>query len=266
MRPQDAERVADYFARRGTVAEWWHPEEGPLAFHYAAELRVLEDVLAVDPRWRVLDVGTGPGRFGLWFAAQGCQVTGVDLNPEMQERAREAARRRGLEARFEVRPGRAEDLREFAPASFDTVLCMELFDHLPDLGAALAAMRRVLRDDGRFLFTYVPRESLYGALGDIYRRLRAWVAPTDLMISRTYSFAEVQRALRGAGLALEQHYGVGALCISAQTRFFGENALQRAATALARAEARRWPYHEGAFLARRGAHVVGIARPAGAAR
>jgi hypothetical protein len=82
------------------------------------------------------------------------------------------------------------------------------------------------------------------------------------MISRTYGFAEVERTLRGAGFELEAHFGVGALCISAQTRFFGESVLQRAATALARAESRRWPYHRGTFLARRGAHVVGIARPA----
>jgi 2-polyprenyl-6-hydroxyphenyl methylase/3-demethylubiquinone-9 3-methyltransferase len=260
MRLREPERVADYFARRGTVAQWWHPEAGPLAFHYAAELRVLEDALPVDPRWQVLDVGTGPGRFGLWFASRGCAVIGVDLNPEMRERANEAARARGLAGRFEVRAGRAEDLREFEPARFDVVLCMELFDHLPDLGAALAAMRRVLRPDGRFLFTYVPRESLYGMLGNAWRWLRARTAPGELMISRTYSFAEVTRALRAAGFELERHFGVGALCLSAQTRLFAASPLQRLATALARAEARRWPYHEGSFLARRGAHVVGIAR------
>ncbi|HXK21943.1 MAG TPA: class I SAM-dependent methyltransferase [Myxococcota bacterium] len=262
MRPQDAERVADYFSRRGTVTEWWNPEEGPLAFHYAAELRVLEDALAVDPSWQVLDVGTGPGRFGLWFASKGCRVIGVDLNPEMQERARESARHRGLESRFEVRAGRAEDLHEFEPSRFDVVLCMELFDHLPDLAAALVSMRRVLAPGGRFLFTYVPRESLYGMLGNVYRAWKSRRAPQELMISRTYGFAEVVRALRAAGLELERHFGVGALCVSAQTRFFGESAFQRAATALARAEARRWPYHEGGFLGRRGAHGVGIARAA----
>lgn len=262
MREQDAQRVAEYFARPGTVAEWWRPEEGPLAFHYAAELRVLEDVLAVDPGWQVLDVGTGPGRFGLWLAERGCTVIGLDLNPEMQVRAREAARARGLDARFEVRAGRAEELGEFEAARFDVVLCMELFDHLPDLEAALRSMRRVLRPDGRFLFTYVPRESLYGMLGNAYRWLRGRLAPGELMISRTYSFAQVTRALRATGFELERHYGVGALCLSAQTRLFAATPLQRLATALARAEARRWPYHRGAFLARRGAHVVGIARPA----
>jgi 2-polyprenyl-3-methyl-5-hydroxy-6-metoxy-1,4-benzoquinol methylase len=261
MQPQDADRLADYFRRPGTVADWWRPDEGPLAFHYDAELRVLEDALAVDPRWRVLDVGTGPGRFGLFFASRGCRVTGVDLSPEMLERANGRARAAGLDARYEARAGRAEDLSEFEAGSFDVVLCMELFDHLPDLRAALRAMRRVLRDDGRFAFTYVPRESLYGKLGNLYRWLRAWLAPQELMISRTYSFREVRAALRAEGFALERHFGVGALCVSAQTRLFAANPLQRLATWIARVEARRWPYHEGAFLARRGAHVVGLARP-----
>jgi len=260
MRPQDARRVADYFEREGDVADWWRPDEGPLAFHYQAELRVLEDALAVDPRWQVLDVGTGPGRFGLWFAARGCRVIGVDLNPLMRERAEQAARVRGLSARFEVRAGRAEELGEFEPGRFDAVLCMELFDHLPDLTRALAAMRRVLAPGGQFLFTYVPRESLYGKLGNLWRWLRARTAPDELMISRTYSYAEVARALRAAGFEWERHFGVGVLCLSAQTRLFGGSRLLGLATALARAEARRWPYHSGRLLARRGAHVVGIAR------
>jgi SAM-dependent methyltransferase len=263
MRPQDAQRLGDYFERRADVADWWRPDEGPLAFHYAAELKVLEDALVPDPRWQVLDVGTGPGRFGLWFAERGCRVIGVDLNPEMRARAEQAARARGLAERFEVRAGRAEELSEFEAGRFDVVLCMELFDHLPDLPRALAAMRRVLAPGGHFVFTYVPRESLYGRLGDLWRWLRARTAPDELMISRTWSYAEIERALSAAGFRWERHFGVGALCLSAQTRLFGGSRLLRLATALARAEARRWPYHSGRFLARRGAHVVGIARAAG---
>ena len=72
--------------------------------------------------------------------------------------------------------------------------------------------------------------------------------------------SEVARALRRAGFDWERHFGVGALCLSAQTRLFGDSRLLRLATALARFESRRWPYHAGRFLARRGAHVVGIAR------
>jgi len=257
----DSERVGEYFATRDTVAGWWTPDEGPLAFHYDAEIEVLDDQLEFDPDWQVLDVGTGRGRFGAHFASRGCRVIGVDLNPDMIEVAREAARLRGVAERFDVRSGNAEHLTEFEDGRFDVVLCMELFDHLPDLSAALAEARRVLRPGGRFLFTYVPSESIYGALGNVYRRVVARRKPGELMISRTYALSEVRALLSSAGLSLEAHWGIGVLCVNAQTRLFGDNLIVRMLLAIARAEARVRSYHGTPWLARRGAHVVGVARP-----
>jgi SAM-dependent methyltransferase len=253
------ERVREYFARPGTVSTWWTPDEGPLAFHYDAELRVLGDRLPVDASWRVLDLGTGRGRFGAWFAAQGCRVVGVDLNPDMLALAAETARRNGVADRFELRQGGAEDLSAFADGSFECVCLMELFDHLPDLRRVLAEARRVLAPGGWLVFTYVPGESLYGLLGNVYRRVRA--PRGEQIISRTYSLGEVRGQLASAKLRLERHYGIGLLCVSAQTRLFQDNPLVRAATAVARAEAARVPYWATPVLARHGAHVVGIARP-----
>lgn len=261
MKGSDLDReVTDYFSAPGTVSEWWRPDEGPLAFHYAAEIRVLEEQLDVDPAWRVLDVGTGPGRFGAFFAEHGCRVTGVDLNPDMLQIARETARRRGLTDRFDVVSGSAEDLSQFEAGAFDAVLCMELFDHLPDLDRALREMRRTLKPGGRFLFTYVPSNSIYGALGNVYRRLRARLRPDDRMISRTYHLQDVSRRLADSGFQLEGFWGVGLLCVNAQTRLLGDNLVVRALNALARAESSRWPYYGKPWLAERGAHVVGVAR------
>jgi cyclopropane fatty-acyl-phospholipid synthase-like methyltransferase len=253
------ESVTDYFSREGTVSEWWTPDSGPLAFHYAAEVRVLAEQLALDPAWRVLDVGTGRGRFGIFFAERGCRVTGVDLNPDMLEIARETARQCHVEDRFEAVRGSAEDLSQFGDGSFDVVACMELFDHLPDLGRALSEMRRKLKVGGRFVFTYVPTESLYGTLGNVYRWLRARFAPGELSISRTYSLGEVRSQLSERGLRLDDYWGVGVFCANAQTRLLGENAIVRGLNAVARAEASRWPYHRAPLLARHSAHVVGLA-------
>jgi ubiquinone/menaquinone biosynthesis C-methylase UbiE len=258
-------RVADYFARPRTVGEWWAPELGPLRFHYEAELQVLDDVLEVAPGERVLDVGTGRGRFGNWFAERGCRVIGVDLNPDMLEAARENARRLGLAGRFEVRRAGAEDLAALGEAPFRRVTCMELFDHLPDLGAALRSMRGVLEPGGELLFTYVPSESLYGMLGNAYRWWTARRRPQELLISRTYRLGAIRRALAASGFRLERWWGVGVLCINAQTRLFGDSPLARALLALARAEARRRPYHSAPWLARHAAHVVGLARADGGA-
>lgn len=264
MTELDAKRVGEYFAEPRTVDRWWTPDSGPLAFHYAAELQVLADHVPVSAGERVLDVGTGRGRFGLWFARRGCCVVGVDVNPDMLAAAAEAARREGLEGRFEVRRARADALSELGEDRFDLVACMELFDHLPDLGEALRAMRAALRRDGRLLFTYVPSESLYGALGNAYRWWSARRRPEELLISRTYRLASIRGQLEAHGFRLERWWGVGVLCINAQTRLFGESPLSRALLALARAEARRRPYHSTPWLASHAAHVVGLARAADA--
>jgi SAM-dependent methyltransferase len=224
---------------------------------------VIEEQLAIDPSWRVLDVGTGRGRFGLHFAAHGCRVVGVDLNPDMLDLAREAARRRGLEERFEVSAGDAQALRDFEDERFDVVLCMELFDHLPDLDCALREARRVLRPGGRLVFSYVPGESLYGALGNALRGALRRLRPDHLQISRTYSFEAMCACLSDVGLTLERYWGIGLLCLNAQTRLLPRQRGLGILDALARAEARRRAYYDAPWLARHASHVVGFGRRAG---
>jgi SAM-dependent methyltransferase len=255
----EARRVNEYFARRGTVAAWWAPEEGPLAFHYDAELRVIDDHLAIEAAWEVLDVGTGRGRAGLHFAAHGCRVVGIDVNPDMIELARDSVGRTGLADRFEVRAGDAAELGEFGNECFDVVLCMELFDHLPDLDRALGEMGRVLRPGGHLVFSYVPSESLYGALGNAFRAARRRLRRDDLVISRTYSLAQIRAHLTAGGFALECYCGIGLLCLNAQTRRFSGRRMASALNALARIEASWWAYYASPCLARHSAHVVGFA-------
>jgi SAM-dependent methyltransferase len=257
----DPEKVPEYFRDPGTVEGWWDPDTGPLSFHYDAEVSVLDDHLDVEASWKVLDVGTGRGRFGIHMAKQGCEVTAVDINPDMIEVAEEAARRGGVEDRFKVREGDAEHLENLAEGPFDLVMCMELFDHLPQLERALSSMHSVLKPGGQFVFTYVPGESLYGRAGNLYRLFRRRFRPAEMMISRTYSFKEVEASLRSGGFEWDRYFGVGVLCLNAQTRLFRDGWLSRATLGLARMEARRWPYHESPWLGRRGAHVVGVARP-----
>jgi ubiquinone/menaquinone biosynthesis C-methylase UbiE len=51
---------------------------------------------------RLIDVGTGTGRDGLWFARQGLDVLGLDFSPASVRLARDSAASAGLGARFEV--------------------------------------------------------------------------------------------------------------------------------------------------------------------
>ncbi|MDG2334556.1 MAG: methyltransferase domain-containing protein [Myxococcota bacterium] len=260
----DEDAVPEYFSNPGTVERWWSPHQGPLAFHYDAELRILDDHLAVSPALRVIDVGTGRGRFGLHMAKQGCEVLAVDISREMLEVAREASKEAGVADKMRFREGSADALEVLDEGEFDLVLCMELFDHLPDLEGALASMRSLLSPGGQFVFTYVASESAYGILGNAYRWLRRRLNAQGIMISRTYSLPEIRRSLAAQGFELDEYFGVGVLCLNAQTRLFQDGWLSRSTLALARAEARRWPYHRRSPWARMGAHVVGIARAGGA--
>lgn len=66
------------------------------------------------------------------------------------ERAQAAVDAAGLAGQITIRLGVAEDLAE-ETASIDAIWCRDVIEVLPDLPAALAEMRRVLRPDGHLI-------------------------------------------------------------------------------------------------------------------
>ncbi|WP_436851016.1 class I SAM-dependent methyltransferase [Streptomyces hokutonensis] len=98
---------------------------------------------------RVLDCSCGIGTQAIGLAAVGDQVIGSDLSPAAVARAATEAATRGI-----ALPVTAADMRAlpFRASAFDVVVCADnSLPHLltqDDVHAALAGMRRVLRDDG----------------------------------------------------------------------------------------------------------------------
>lgn len=108
---------------------------------------------------RLLDVGCGPAS---WLWRLGYSPVGIDLSP-----ARIAAFRRGGGAGLVA----SATSFPFADASFDAVVCVGLFHHLPEEEArpAVSEMLRVTRPGGRVLIVDgVPPESPW-------RRPAAWM-------------------------------------------------------------------------------------------
>jgi len=112
------------------------------------------DLLPVDaPPFRYLDVGCGNGYTVRWaaerLAGRGGLAVGLDGSKEMVARAQTLSA--GSDAQFIhaafPEHGRG-DLLE--PGSFDAIFSMEVFYYLPDLGAGLAEVARLLRPGGRF--------------------------------------------------------------------------------------------------------------------
>jgi len=116
--------------------------------------RIAADIAAVAPDGaRVLEVGCGPGRLSILLARKhGLDVTGLDLDPTMIERARENAdgSRSGDQRRPSFLVGDVASLA-FPDRSFDLVVSTLSMHHWADPTAGLAEVGRVLLPGGRAL-------------------------------------------------------------------------------------------------------------------
>lgn len=108
---------------------------------------------------RVLDVGCGTGVVAITAARLGARTTGVDLTPQLLNRARE----NGGIARVDIEwlEGDVEEL-PFGPDQFDIVLSQ--FGHMfaPRPEVAVREMLRVLKPGGTVAFSTWPPELLVG--------------------------------------------------------------------------------------------------------
>jgi arsenite methyltransferase len=105
---------------------------------------------ALQPGERVLDVGCGAGTDSL-VAAQMVgsdgHVTGIDMTPEMLERAHTAAAQLGVR-NIEFVEGEIERL-PFEEGSFDVAISNGVIDLVPDKDAVFSEIFRVLKPGGR---------------------------------------------------------------------------------------------------------------------
>ena len=104
----------------------------------------------INPGERVVDIGSGAG-FDSLIAARlvvpSGQVIGVDMMPEMLEKARNSAKEVGL-SHIEFREGYAESL-PVADGWADVVISNGMVNLCPDKLAVFKEMYRVLKPGGR---------------------------------------------------------------------------------------------------------------------
>ena len=97
----------------------------------------------------VLEVGVGTG-ISLPRYRPHLDVTGIDLSPEMLNKARERVTKLGLKNIRQIREMDAQEL-EFEDASFDTVVAMYVLTVVPEPAKVMAELERVCRPGGQIL-------------------------------------------------------------------------------------------------------------------
>jgi 2-polyprenyl-3-methyl-5-hydroxy-6-metoxy-1,4-benzoquinol methylase len=111
---------------------------------------VIDFVASTDGAKRILDVGCGAGVIALELARRGYEVSGVDIAPNMIERARAEAERQEIQCDFQV--GIAEKLH-YGDAEFDVLIALGLLGNILDDRSVLREMARVLKPGGLLLMT-----------------------------------------------------------------------------------------------------------------
>jgi len=110
--------------------------------------------LELGPGKILLDVACGAGGPTLRIAAiTGCAVVGIDAQEDAIVAANSLASKRGLSDRAKFRTGDAAWQLPFADLHFDAITCIDAINHLPERPRVIAEWARLLRPEGRLLFT-----------------------------------------------------------------------------------------------------------------
>jgi 2-polyprenyl-3-methyl-5-hydroxy-6-metoxy-1,4-benzoquinol methylase len=96
---------------------------------------------------RVLDYGAGKGALAIELARRGMAVTYLDVPGRSREYAEWNARRQGIVLEF------TSSKTEIVNRTFDTVLSLDVLEHMPDLAGELRFLTSLLAPGGRLILT-----------------------------------------------------------------------------------------------------------------
>jgi glycosyltransferase involved in cell wall biosynthesis len=161
--------------------------------------RWMADVIGPHLGDRVLEIGAGLGSLTRCFLPR-LHYTASDVNPDYLEQLRRLGVGRPNFDVCEVDVTNSDDFYDLA-GLYDTVVCLNVLEHIPDADAAVRHMRSALCEDGR-LVVLVPQDpSIFGTLDDTvghqrrYTRdsLRALLEPNGFAVESMHDFNRATR-------------------------------------------------------------------------
>jgi ubiquinone/menaquinone biosynthesis C-methylase UbiE len=147
---------------------------------------------------RVLEIGLGQGADSEQLIRRGAVWSGIDLTSQSVDRVRRRFKLRKLPCEALVQ-GSAVKL-PFRDRSFDIVYSHGVLHHVPNISAAQAEIRRVLKDDGQLVIMVYARNSLNYQLSIKFLRRMGLILLYALPLRLTGIYAEHKRQARQEGL------------------------------------------------------------------
>ncbi len=179
-----------------SAAFWWDPAGPFKTLHHLNPVR-LDYIRQQTPLadQKVLDVGCGGGLLCEAMAAEGAQVTGIDLAAETLQTARLHLLESGLEVDY--RQMAVEDLAKTEAGQYDVVTCLEMLEHVPDPVSVIRATVRLLKPGGTLILSTLnrtPKAMLLGifAAEHLLHLLPKGTHHFDQFIKPSELFTEVQ--------------------------------------------------------------------------
>lgn len=187
---------------------WWDPEGdfkplhdiNPVRLAFIAERTDLGQATAVD-------VGCGGGILAESMAQAGARVTGMDMAGSPLSVARLHAMEAGVQV--EYLESTAEALAAERPGQYQVVTCLEMLEHVPDIGSTIAACARLAAPGGQLFFSTINRNPKAWALAVVGAEYVLGLLPRG-----THDYAkfikphELAAAVRAAGLEVVEITGM----------------------------------------------------------
>ncbi|MEJ6398527.1 bifunctional 2-polyprenyl-6-hydroxyphenol methylase/3-demethylubiquinol 3-O-methyltransferase UbiG [Yoonia sp. 208BN28-4] len=141
------------------AAQWWSDD--------IRWVRTLKNMVPARLKWfdthidwngkQVLDLGCAGGFMAEALDERGAEVTGIDPAEEAIAAARAHAAQGGRSISYDTGVGEA---LPYDDARFDAVVCVDVLEHVSDLGQVVQEVARVLKPGGMFLFDTINRNPL----------------------------------------------------------------------------------------------------------
>ncbi len=193
--------IRDGFLAVVAMLRWWIVDDIYRSDEYGSQ--ILTDMASTPHfnRWmadtvrpfvgaRVLEVGAGIGNLSRHLAPRE-RYTATDVNPHYLRFLRNLSESKPY---LDVQPfdlASAADARRLL-GEYDTVLCLNVLEHVPDENRALLNLHAVLAADGRAVVLVPQNPKLYGTLDEVLGHVKR------------YSRLELREALEKNGFCVEQ--------------------------------------------------------------